>query len=1433
MCHSSMASLPIECAEALKRRLSSLPQVREVRLLFSRDISRSSHPGTVKAVLACDAPPALSEVERIGHDILPEGWRLTVSAAPALPLRPDGGVDEEALARLPGLDSASAESAERLVSGLPEVRDCAALVVQRPASASYIHLDHAVPGWRAVPEEKAQKSHQPGPAAAPGKPGTRSEAPPALAEGPELPAPTLDDMDLPHVLEHAVHVRPARFVLVAPGGDEKILTTAEVWDRAGRLAGYLADIARTAGFVILLTDNPLETIAGFWAGLRAGLVAVPMAPPRGDARDTPEGGLDKLRNIWELLDHPPVAASSDHVADLTRAFGPAMRIVELDRALADRDSIPPELPAMGDPDAPAVITFTSGSTGLPKGVAISFRNLRSMHYAMDAMWGLSRADVAFNWLPMDHLGPLNFFSLMPALQGSDQVHAPTEMIMKSPLRLLDLFDRWRCTNTWAPNFTYNLINAQAEALARAVAEKRWDLSCMRLLINAGETISEDSISLFCRNLAPCGLSPNALWPAFGMTETTLGITYSQGLKMGESADPGVVGRFVDLGPPVPGTRVRIADDRGQVFPEDRVGLLQVKGPQVTRGYFRNPEANAESFTPDGWFITGDLGFLRNKRLFLTGRAKEVVIINGLNYNCHELEAAAESVPGVAPNKTVAVAGRPDPSSTEELTVFFHPSGMEATAEADPPWPAEDDPYLAAMMRRIKETLAAKLAVTPERCLPISEETIPKTATGKVQRLRLAKELASGGFDRLVRAVDILEQNSATLPPWFHEVVWRPRLHDGPRPPLQKQTWLLLHAGQPLVRELAARLASGPARVVLARHGESLRRQDTDRYELPSEDPVACARLMDMLDKEGAAPDRILDARCLGPVGETPDPDCILPLASALARRTKAGRGAPGLRVLADRAVAALAGDLVDPRRGMLPALAAAVSKETGADCAFVDVSPAGVEAERLVYDLLHPAGEPEIAWRDGRRLVRRLRPLDFPSTAPEGSDRPGMPEMGPGQACLVTGGLGGVGALLCRRLLERFQARIIVLGRSDLKAAPAGRERFAGLQALAREQGGEMRYLAQDVADPAALERMLAGLPQGWESARAFHLAGQERIADLDVEDLNGLTGQWGVKAGAAEVILRWADSGPGRGVCVFSSLNAMFPTMGTAAYAAANRAVEETIAAAAGRGVSAQCLAWSSWADTGMNRRPGSGEAVWASGFYALDPRRALLSLEALLPRAGRFLIGMDPTRVPAASLLEHKPGSPLSMTGLDVYCESRLLPSDIMKSLRENRAAAGHDGILRAVRPMVVDRLPRNAEGRVDRDALIDLVRGRSGRTAPRTRLEALLVDRMRKELELPETGVNENFFALGGHSLMAARFLSQLQGILGVEVSLQDFFRNPTAAGLAATLLDREESPGRLETMARLRLEVESLSPQELKARLRAMQQPPGNTEHPDNE
>jgi acyl-CoA synthetase (AMP-forming)/AMP-acid ligase II/NAD(P)-dependent dehydrogenase (short-subunit alcohol dehydrogenase family)/acyl carrier protein len=1415
--------LAVEYTDRLKHQLLGLPQVREVFLLFPPTPGQSA-VNTVQAVLACNALPSFEEAAEIAQKTLPKGWDFIVSAVAFLPLTPDGMVDEAVLAGLPGFNSKTRAMAENLVSGLDRVQACAAVYLTDPVPVSHIHLDLAVPGWRKGLWPESQPN---GPQGGQAKKDVQIQAPLALVRGAELPDLDRVDMDVPRLLEHAVHDRPARFITLTPEGEETVMTTRDVWDLAGRLAGHLEVATRPLGVVILMTSDPLKAVAGFWGCLRGGRVAALLAPPRGGET---QGSLDKLKNIWTLLGHPPVAVSSLRRAEVATRFGPSMEIIDLNLALADHDSIPPSLPAMGDPDIPALITFTSGSTGRPKGVPISFRNLRSMHHAMEMDQGLTQKDVSLNWLPMDHLGPINFFSLMPALRGSDQVHVPTERIMKSPLELLDLFHQWRCTNSWSPNFAFNMINACEKDLAQPKGNTPWDLSCVRLLINAGESVVEESMTRFCKNLAPFGLDPHAVQPAFGMTESTTGISFGRGLKMAEPDDPMVIGRFVDLGHPVPGTQMRIVDEKGAILSQGRVGMLQITGPQVTLGYLSNPKANAESFSHDGWFITGDLAFLKNNRLYITGRAKEVVIINGLNYNCHEIEAAAEGVPGVAANGTAAVAGRPDPSATEELTLFFNPSEMESGD--DLPWCPEDGPHLAGMMQQIKKRLAETLSVTPARCLPVASTFIARTATGKVRRTELARQLASGCLDGLVRSVDLLEQNRNTLPPWFHETIWRPRQErHGMGKPIQ--VWLLIHAGQPLVKQLAGCLSSGSARVILAGNANRLRCLETDRYELPPGEPDGCDLLLDMMEKQGIFPQCIVDARHLGPVTQTPDAACLLPLASALTRRARRGYQVPDLWVLADHAVAVRAGDRVDPNRAMLPALTASVSRETGARCSFMDLDLQEITADCLANELGMGSFEPEIAWRKDGRMVQRFQPLVFPRAQAQHQDHPPMPGICQGQPCIVTGGLGGVGEQICRRLIERFQARIIVLGRNnpvaDPQADPARQRVFSQLSHLALKHGGQVCCQTADLNDPASLEQALSALPSNFENARVFHLAGQERITGLERETLSGLSAQWRIKAGAAQTLMDWTTAAKGRSLCAFSSLNALLPTMGTAAYAAANRAMEEMITASTAQGIPAQCLSWSSWAKTGMSRHLSNPRALASQGFYVLDPLKALFSLEALLPYAGRFFVGLDPAAPPVASRMETSP--PPAMIRLGIYCESQALPSRIKASLKKTNQP--HDNIINA-HLIVVDRLPRDHQGQVDREILAQWAQGRFGENVqPGTQLEKLLAHRMGKILGVTGISVDENFFALGGDSLGAARFLSRIKELLGVEVSLQKFFNDPTIAGLVKTIQESQPESTRLETMARLRLEVEALSPEQILARLKTIKTNSQTKESPDHE
>ena len=245
--------------------------------------------------------------------------------------------------------------------------------------------------------------------------------------------------------------------------------------------------------------------------------------------------------------------------------------------------------------------------------------------------------------------------------GCQQIQVNSQLILQQPLKWLDLIDKYRVTASWSPNFGYNLINEKLEASKTYT----WDLSCLRWLGNGAEAVVGTTTQKFLEKLDIYGLKANVVSPGYGMSETCSGIAHSHNFSESSSGD------FVSVGKPIPGISLRIVAESGELLPQGEVGLLQVKGATVTNGYYLQTELDLEVFTADGWFNTGDLGFIVDGYLTITGRAKEVIIINGVNYYNHEIESVIETISQVAVSFTAA-CGVNDEQQQEQLAVFFHP-----------------------------------------------------------------------------------------------------------------------------------------------------------------------------------------------------------------------------------------------------------------------------------------------------------------------------------------------------------------------------------------------------------------------------------------------------------------------------------------------------------------------------------------------------------------------------------------------------------------------------------------------------------------------------------------------------------------------------------------------------------------------------------------
>lgn len=535
-------------------------------------------------------------------------------------------------------------------------------------------------------------------------------------------------MTLWQTLERAAAAGRGGIVCVRPDGSELRRSYPELLDEARRIAGGLVAAGLVPGDTLLLQlERAEDFIPGFWGCVAAGLVPAPVAVAPTYAQ--PNSALQKLLNAGRLVEGAPVLAAGAAVAGL-RKLPAAVGV--LSGAVLDIDDLRraaplAALPARAATDA-AVLLLTSGSTGQPKGVPLTHRNLLAMSAGTAAAGEFTEAEVTLNWMALDHVGAVSFLGTMAVDLGCTQVHVPTGYILQDPLRWLELIHRHRATISWAPNFAFTLF-LEREAAVRAGS---WDLRCMRFLVNAGEAVVARTARRFVSLLQPHGLPADALRPAFGMSETCSGITWSRGFTLENSTDEQA---FVDLGPCIAGSEMRVVDDRGELVEEGQTGLLQMRGVSVFSGYFRNPEENARVFSDDGWFTTGDLAFIRDGCLTISGRQKDVIIVNGANFYCHEVETVAESTPGVRKTYTAACAVRDSGSETDQLALFFC---------------VEDEAAIEATARAVRAKLIQEAGVPPAYLVVLRPAEIPKTEIGKIQRGQLKKAFEAGAFrERIV------------------------------------------------------------------------------------------------------------------------------------------------------------------------------------------------------------------------------------------------------------------------------------------------------------------------------------------------------------------------------------------------------------------------------------------------------------------------------------------------------------------------------------------------------------------------------------------------------------------------------------------------------------------------------------------------------------
>ncbi|MFE6163933.1 alpha/beta fold hydrolase [Streptomyces sp. NPDC056486] len=533
---------------------------------------------------------------------------------------------------------------------------------------------------------------------------------------------------LPQLLERAAQDTSRGITFI--GGS--FLSYAELRECACRIAQGLHNYGASRGERVLISaHDPENFFRAFWGCVLAGVVPCPVAPPADPSR-----WRAQLEHLRTLLGDPLVIVSKESHGDLPDVGLRTVTVEELSHASAEHDQLP--APA---PDDLAVLMLTSGSTGSSKAVRLTHTNLLAAQAGKAGALDLGPDDTSLNWISADHIAAIEA-NLLPMFNGADQVMATPATVLADPVEFLRLLAAHRVRVTFTPNFLFGQIN---QALAqRPVPQDELDLSLVRHIISGGEATVTGTVRAFLDALSGYGLRRDVIVPAFGMTETCAGSVFNR-----EFATRDLETEFPPLGRPVQGLRIRIVDGNGTVLASTdgpttaESGEVQLRGTMVTDGYFGNDQATAQAFTPDGWFRTGDLGCLDAEgRLTLVGRTKDSVIVNGVNYYSHDLEAVLDELDGVKRGQVAAFPIRPDGADSEQLAVAFVPAGD----------PADDSAVYRALVA-IRSSTVMHWGFRPQLILPVAEAEIPRGNLGKIQRSRLRAAVENGGLDEAVRRSD--------------------------------------------------------------------------------------------------------------------------------------------------------------------------------------------------------------------------------------------------------------------------------------------------------------------------------------------------------------------------------------------------------------------------------------------------------------------------------------------------------------------------------------------------------------------------------------------------------------------------------------------------------------------------------------------------------
>ncbi|AIZ59108.1 peptide synthetase [Bacillus sp. WP8] len=1358
-------------------------------------IPKKNQEGSLSLVLFAQAKdPSLTREDLMKGPLHPHEVPAALILLPSLPKTESGAVDTEALLSIEIIDQEELRKIEERTKAIDGVEEAAAFIESQSEKQTPYHLDDLFPNRQRTQGNGSLSKNE----ASETKQSSVHEKPPALVYGGDVIKKPGTPVTLTEVLIRAAFMSPDRGVTyLKEDGRTLTQTYPELLTSAERVLSGLRAAGLTNGDQVLLQlKDHQDFITVFWGCILGGIIPTPVSVP--PVYDEMNQGVNKLKGVFQLQNEPFIItneASAEDIAGLRETFeAKTMPILTIETLLAYE---PDEQHYEPEPDEPVLQLLSSGSTGVPKCIRHHHQSILSRIIAFEQVNGFTHEDVSLNWMPLDHVGGIVMFHVHDVYLGCQQISPSIDQFIERPMVWLDWIETYGVTRTWAPNFAFAMMNEYEEDIRKG----SWDLSTLTYIMNAAEAVVPKVTQRFMHIMGQHRLSRHAMVPAYGMSETSSAIVQSKKfMRNGEQDGQLTIDQnsltseieyvthdhpnkmtFTEVGTPIPSVWIRIVDEHHEVLPEDQVGRLQVKSPTIMMGYYQNEEANQEVFAENGWFHTGDLGFIHEGRLVLTGREKDIIVINGANYLNYEIEAVVEEVDGVEVTFAAAYGIYNPESSNDTLAVFFV-SQRDSIEEQ------------ITMIQQIREAIIRKIGIEPDHIIPVKKDQFPKTESGKIQRAQLGAALKDGAFRDIEQALDLASENEQTLPDWFFKRIWA-KENIGPTQSFADHV-LVFEDEKGLYQSLYVQFEQKNQPYISVRKGHEFLRLSKGMYQINPRIKGDYVRLIAALEADELKTGRMLHLWNVSDKEDIVDPahfkelhastnQSILYLYQALRQANK-----EPIRFV----VVTKGGQFVQPEDDLhvektpLVGLLKTIPQEwEGAEVSHLDI-----EAENVEQDAKHIADElsaihikAEVSYRNGDRFVPKLEKVNMM----EAPQTEGFLEYE--GLYLLTGGLGGIGFELSKQMLQ-FGLKLVLIGRTSLEGSLEKKEAFSQLKGF-----GDVIYVQADVTNLCDVEQAIYEAEKHFvQSIRGvLHLAGAGNVSEhfqqadkytLAHTSEEDFTKEMSGKADGAWVLqeaFKYDQTVP---LVFFGSVNGFFGGTTFGAYSAANSFLDGLAHALNfQQGRRAISLNFSMWDNLGLSKGHTGAALTVRKGFQLIGKKQGLhsLCLGVRLNEAHLF-IGLDGANPDIAGYLQPAPIPVFEKKLFYTVQPGKEVHVEEIKSVAEGKWDIQQ-----------VQEIPKKQDGSIDHEAL-KLNHDKNvlslEKQLPETKTEQVLAAIWEDILDVDRVYKEDQFFDLGGHSLKATQTISRINHEFSMKAPLKILFESTHLAHLAQMIDDIKGAP-----------------------------------------